>query len=244
MPSEERDQLVVFNKSWTLSLISVSSFLAAGLSGLHSVQAVLVAPDTATASSYFASDPSDFRFAPSNTIDGSGLPGGYGPTDAHADYAFDSGSRTGNHWTTSGQGNPTDEFITWSFNIPQTLDAIHIWNHRSTMPPAGNSEYDVTLFDLTVFDSTSNVLLTFNDMRLTPDTASGQTFSFGSALAAVSSIRFDIEATQGTPNFTGLAEVAFNTAAIPEPSSFLCLGLVALSFAGMKLKAMLSVLSE
>ena len=169
----------------------------------------LVQPDTAVASTEFTAG---FDGRAVHTIDGSGLPAGFGPTDAHAAYAG------GNHWTTASGTTPTTQFITWGFATPQILDTIYIWNHQSTVPPATNAGYDVTLFDLTLVDATNTVLLTLNDVALAPDIATGQAFSFDGAIAGVSSVRFDVEAVQSSPTFTGLAEVAFN-AVVPEPSS-------------------------
>jgi hypothetical protein len=182
---------------------------------------VLVQPDTAVPSSEFTSG---FDGSALHTIDGSGLPAGFGPADAHAAYV------SGNHWTI-GVVPPETQSITWGFSSPQVLGAIYIWNHQSTEPPANNPGYDVTLFDLTLFDSLNAVLMTFNDIPLAPDTSTGQTFAFGSAIAGVSNVRFDIEAVQSSPDYSGLAEVAFETAAVPETSS--------LAFCGGALLSML-----
>jgi hypothetical protein len=115
------------------------------------VSADLVSPDTAVASSEFTAG---FDGLAIHTIDGSGLPPNFTVSDAHAAYF------SGNHWTSTG-GPPANEFITWGFTIPQTLDAIFIWNHQSSVPPAVNSGYDVTQYDLTVFDGC--VWRRFND---------------------------------------------------------------------------------
>lgn len=173
-----------------------------------------IQPDTAVASSEFTAS---FDGRAVHTIDGSGLPAGFGPSDSHSAYA------SGNHWTTASGTTPTTQFITWGFATPQILDTIYIWNHQSNAPPANNTGYDVTLFDLTLFDVTNTVLLSLNDVALAPDTAIAQAFSFGGPIAGVSSVRFDVEAVQSSPTFTGLAEVGFNL--IPEPSS-LALGFI------------------
>ena len=95
-----------------------------------------------------------------------------------------------------------------------------IWNHRSTIPPANNSGYEVTQFDLVLSDSSGGTLLTMNDVALLPDRLTGQVIEFGSVVDNVSMARFDIDSVQFSPDFTGLAEVAFNATAVPEPSSF------------------------
>jgi hypothetical protein len=173
----------------------------------------LVQPDVVLASSEFTAG---FDGLAMNTINGSGLPVGFGPGDTHAAYV------SGNHWTSNLQTIPTDQFINWGFNTPQTLTAIHIWNHQSTQPPADNPGYDVTLFDLTLFDAANTPLLQLNDVAMAPDASTGQTFSFGGPIANVSSVLFSIEAVQSSTDYTGLAEVAFS--ATPEPSSLWLVG--------------------
>jgi hypothetical protein len=46
-------------------------------------------------------------------------------------------------------------------------------------------------------------------------------------LAGISSVRLDVEETAGSASYTGLGEVAFNTAttSVPEPGSLTLLGL-------------------
>ena len=101
----------------------------------------------------------------------------------------------------------------WSLDrvAPQSLDKIYIWNHQSS-DRSDNPGYDVTRFDLTLFDANDSILLTLDDVALQPDTKTAQTFSFGQAVVDVSRVRFDIEDVQSSPTFTGLAEVGFNIA--------------------------------
>jgi hypothetical protein len=210
-----RNSFMRFSVAFGRTPIMASVVLATAfvLSASSPSQAVFIQPSSAVASSQFNAG---FDAQAVNTINGSGLPSGFGPGSTHAAYA------SGNHWATDSGTTPTTQFITWGFTTAQTLDTIYIWNHQSTVPPANNPGYDVTLFDLTLFDASFNVLLTLNDVGLAPDTATSQAFSFGGPIANVSSVRFDVEAVQGSPNFTGLAEVGFNTAtsvAAPEPSS-------------------------
>lgn len=173
------------------------------------VSAALIQPDTATASSaYF-----DGHYEPEFTIDGSGMPANFTPADAHAPYGQD------NHWTSDNSTIPSQQWIRWGFTTPQTLGAMYIWNHRS------NGNYAVTSFDLTILDSANNVLLFSNDVALA-GLATAQTFNFG-PLAGISAVLFEIEQNQGS-NFTGLAEVAFETAVItqaPEPATLALAGL-------------------
>ena len=158
----------------------------------------IIQPDTAVASSEYSSS-----YQATNTIDGSGLSDPLlGSNTVHDLY------RPGNHWTSAGTA-PRDQLIDWGFNTPQNLDEIYIWNHQSTVGPAANPGYDVTLFDLTLFDAADNILLTLDDVALQPDTNAAQTFSFGQTVANVSRVRFEIEDVQSSTNYTGLAEVGF-----------------------------------
>lgn len=188
-------------------------------------KAEFIQPDSATASTEFSGG---FDGMAINTINGSGLPGSFTPSDSHGDYA------SGNHWV-STLGTPTNQFIVWGFSTPQALNTIYIWNHRSTLPVADNAGYDVTLFDLTLFNDSNQVLLTLSDVALTPDLATAQTITFGGTISDVSSVRFDVEATQGSSNYTGLAEVGFNRATpVPEPAAAaLLVGAGVLGWAGM-----------
>lgn len=194
----------------TLSILAV---LTLSMLFANQAEAGFIQADTALASSELGSD-----YVALNTINGSGLTTGFGPTDAHDVYA------AGNHWTSSGVFEPTDDFITWGFTTPQVLDTIYIWNnYQPNDPPADGTGNDVTLFDLTLFDASNSVLLTLNDVTLIMDTATAQSFSFITPIANVSSVRFDVEAVEASID-TGLAEVGFNNPnvpVIPEPSSLL-----------------------
>lgn len=188
---------------------------AAGIMVAHSANAALISPDGATASSQHSGS-----YDPGNTIDGSGLPANFTAADAHADYAAN------NHWT-AASGDLLNAWITWTFTTPQSLSAIVIWNHRSNNI-AGNPGYEPTLFDLTILDSGNNTLLSWDDVALAPDTATGQTFSFGGTIAGISSVRFDVEAVQSSTTWTGLAEVAFEPVPVAPALPLLLTGLAGL----------------
>jgi hypothetical protein len=168
-------------------------------------QAAIITPDTAVANSVFSGG-----YAAENTINGTGLTG-FGATDAHAAYA--SGTLAfpnGNHWTTGALSSPIGANITWGFNSAVSLSDIYIWNHQSNGGLASNPGYDVTLFDLVLRDAGGSALATFSSIALAPDTATRQTFSFGSTIANVRSATFTVRGTQNpTTPFTGLAEVRF-----------------------------------
>jgi hypothetical protein len=176
-----------------LGAVAALAVLAGG-----GAQAAIITPDTAVANSQFAGG-----YNAENTINGTGL-SGFGATDAHAAYA------PGNHWTTGTLANAIGASITWGFNSAVSLSDIYIWNHQSNGGLAANPGYDVTLFDLVLRDAGGSALATFSNIALAPDTATRQTFSFGSTISNVRSASFTVRGTQNpsTP-FTGLAEVRF-----------------------------------
>jgi len=183
-----------------------------------SASAGFIQADTAVASTEFSG-----HFRATNTIDGSGL-SSLSATATHATYV------RGNHWTTAANdtGNVLNAWIEWGFNTAQNLDKIHIWNHRSNNI-AANDGYEPILFDLLVKDASNNVLLSWDNVALAPDTNLAQTFNFGSTLVGVKSVRFDVEQIQSTGDrrYTGLAEVGFNSGmnAVPEPATLAMWGL-------------------
>lgn len=193
--------------------IAVASLLVVG-----QAQAAVFKPTGAAASSIF-----DGNYVAENTIDASGLTGdGTDIAEAHDDYTAAGG---GNHWTTAFGTTPLTQWIDWTFTTPVTMGAAYIWNHQSDGGLANNAGYDVTLFDLTLFDASNNILLALDNQLLAPNSAFAQRIDF-SLISNVSRVRFDIEAVQSSPDFTGLAEVAFDNQsflapAVPEPASWL-----------------------
>lgn len=213
------------------------SMIAMAVLALASVQAqaTLFKPTGAVASSAFNAT----SYGAVNTINGSGLSGGGLDTSAaHAAYASGSG---GNHWTTAAGTQPATQWIDWTFSTPVTMGAAWIWNHQSNGGLASNGGYDVTLFDLTLFDASDTILLSLDNQALLPDTAFAQRIDFG-LTSNVSRVRFDIEAVQSSTSYTGLAEVAFDsqsylpgTGAVPEPASWLML-ITGFGFTGAALR--------
>jgi len=136
------------------------------------------------------------------------MPASFDGSDIHANYAF------GNHWTTATGTDPLDASITWSFTSATTIAGLYIWNHLSNSI-ASNAGYDVTLFDLTFLDASNSILKAFDDVAMTPNTAgASEAFTLANPLSGVFGVRFDVEAVDGSPNFTGLAEVLFSDAVI------------------------------
>jgi hypothetical protein len=190
-----------------------------------SAHATIIQPNTATASSNAGSS-----YVPTNTINGSGLLGPVSTLPNHGPYTSSSG---GNHWTSDGSA-PLNEWIQWGFTTAQTLDTIYVWNHQSTTSLAINANYDVTAFTLTFFDSSNTQIGTYSN-TLAVDSAAAQAFNFG-VLSGISSVRFDINGTQGSTNYTGLAEVAFNTASPTSgtvPDTGASVGLLSTSLLGL-----------
>lgn len=175
--------------------------------------AALFQPDSATASSEF-----DNRYDIGNTIDASALPSNFTPLSAHGDYQVD------NHWTT--KANETiGEFADFNFDTPVTIGTFHMWNHRSTTSTiASNDLYEVTLFDLQLFDSNDQQLFELLGVTAVGETAVAQSYGF-SPVNGVSRVRFTVRNTQGDQQgigtrYTGLAEVAFEpTNVVPTPSA-------------------------
>lgn len=183
-------------------------------------QAVMIRPDSATALSQFSSG-----YDIGNAIDGSGLPLGFTPNSVHATYA------SGNHWTTASNAiNNGTAKATFVFNNDVTIGTYYMWNHLSN-GVASNSLYGVTLFNLVLKDSGGNTLYSLLNQSAVPNVHTAQSFSFA-PVSGVRSIDFTILANgQPTNNsYTGLAEVAFDTEAVPEPVT---LGVLGLGLAGL-----------
>ncbi|WP_424970954.1 VPLPA-CTERM sorting domain-containing protein [Dinoroseobacter sp. S76] len=162
----------------------------------------------ATFSATGASASSEFNgsFDAGNTIDGSGLSTAGDPAATHSDY-----DRT-NHWTTASGTDPEDASIEWSFAGPSDLGGIYIWNHRSNVI-ANNDGYEPVVFDLTLLNG-NTVIESFDDVALMPDTDKSQAFTFDMVVSNVTSVLFEVEKTQSSTSFTGLAEVLFDDALI------------------------------
>lgn len=179
------------------------------------LHAATFSPTGATASSQFSG-----AYDPGNTIDGSGLGGpGFAPTAIHATY------QANNHWTTTG-ADPLDQWIRWSFSAPVDVGGLWIWNHRSDTI-ASNSVYEPTRFSLTFYGAANAVLASFTDIALLPQPIFGtpgaaQAFTLGAVLGGVESVRFDVDGkdpvTNGTAEYTGLAEVLFSDQLIANAS--------------------------
>ena len=189
----------------------ISKVVAAGLIGCIGgiaafANADLVQPDDAVATSEFSSSYDILQ-----TIDGSGMPAGFGPSDEHDIYD------QGNHWTTaSTPALPTG--AVYSFDTPQSLGAFYMWNHRADQAIDGlanGDAYDVIEFDLVLFNDKGTELFSIIGECAGIDIPHAQTFSFGTVIDDVSSIEFRIRAyLRG--NFTGLAEVAFDTDVVAD----------------------------
>lgn len=193
----------------SLSLLAVAALsIAAG-----SAHASFIQPDDAVASSQFS-----LSYDILQTIDGSGFidPMNITPDQAHDIY------KVGNHWTTSS--NPTlPTTATFFFDADQTLGTFYMWNHQANGAVDGlaaGSSYDVTDFTLTLRDASNNVLYTFTTCAAI-DIATAQVFPFDQVYEGVRSVDFQINSYLGG-NFTGLAEVGFDTDVVPLPALSPC----------------------
>lgn len=174
--------------------------------------AQLFQPDSATASSTFSGS-----YDIGNAIDGSGLPAGFGPADAHADYA------THNHWTT--QRDPaTPVTADLFFDLPVTIGTLHLWNHRSNNI-ADDPFYGVRMFNLAFFDAGDALLGELTGLSAERDIAVAQSYLFA-PVDGVSRVRFTITENHGSRLY-GFAEVAFE--AVPSPTGAAVLGLSGLA---------------
>lgn len=160
------------------------------------IEVELITPDSATASSEWSSS-----YAVEHTIDGSGLPAGFGPDAEHADYA------QGNHWTT-GDGDVEGAWARYVFDAPQSMDTFLMWNHRSTTSLAFSENYPVTRFDLVLYDGDDEVLLELSGQDADPRVAHAQSYSFD-PVDGVAAAEFTVLSNAGEPRVTGLAEVRF-----------------------------------
>jgi MYXO-CTERM domain-containing protein len=146
-----------------------------------------------------------------NTVDGSGPPQGFGPGVAHDPHA------AGNHWTASGSGDVIGEFVIRDFAAATSLGGAHVWNHLSSSGTASTPDSAPRRFDLTVHDGPNgggSALLFADDVGISRNGTTAQSCDFGEILAGIRSVRFEVAAkvaATGSPNCTGLAEVAFDT---------------------------------
>lgn len=191
-------------------MIRIAAILAIAGASASVASAQLFQPDSATATSEFSGS-----YLIDNVIDGSGLPANFTPADAHANYAIN------NHWTTvSGALAADNAKASFLFNSPVTIGTFHMWNHRSN-GVASDPGYAVTSFDLRLFDSSNNELYSLLNQSATPNVAIAQSFLFA-PVANVSRVDFRIITNNGSPRYTGLAEVAFE--AVPTPGALALMG--------------------
>lgn len=189
-------------------VVSVSMF--ALVAGSH---AAMFQADSAVAGSTYSS-----AYTIDNTINGSGLPTGFLPTDAHDPYSNGSG---GNHWTTAANAiNNGTAWAEYSFDADVTVGTLYMWNHQSNGGLASNPDYDVTLFNLILKDGGGNTLYSLLNQSALEDITTAQVFAFA-PVSGVRTVRFEIlaNARPNNDSYTGLAEVAFDTEAVPEPAT-------------------------
>ena len=178
---------------------------------------LVIQPDSAASSvGHFGTSP------PSEARDQSGLSVGYinGVADFDTYLAMNPthDSTSDNFWFQSGvtSGN-FDLDLGGSFNI----ESMALWNDQHD---AAVNSFTLLADDNSSFSSPTNLgNLTANqaaDISAVP----AQRFDFASTSA--SHVRIQINSTHGF-NGISIGEVAFNSSAVPEPSSFLFLGLIA-----------------
>ena len=191
---------------------SVSALSVAALA--TSAHAQLFQPDSAIAGSEFSG-----AFQIGFAIDGSGMPAGFDPDSTHTTYS------SNNHWTTQSgalqAGNAWAEFF---FTDPASIRRFHMWNHLSN-GIATDPGYAVTEFNIRFFDSSDALIHESLGMPALPNVSVAQTYQFD-LMHDVARVRFEIIANNGSPQYTGLAEVAFDTVPAPGAATLLGLGLL------------------
>ncbi len=177
------------------SVVTLAGLVAAPAS------AQLFQPDSAVASSEFSGG-----YVIENTINGSGLVGGLSLDATHANYT------SGNHWTTRRDAQNVN--AVFSFNEPQTIARMVLWNHRSNNI-ADDPGYAMRLFDMTLLDENDAVLASFPGLMAERNEPAAQLFDFA-AVSGVRSVRIDIIENYGS-RLNGFAEIAFS--AVPAPGA-------------------------
>lgn len=181
----------------TVHQVVAIAALTLGISATASAQ--LFQPDGATAGSEFSG-----LYDIGNTLDGSGLALPFTIFTPHATYA------TNNHWTTkSGALQAGNAWASFTFNTNRTIGTFHMWNHRSN-GIASDPGYAVTLFDLKMYDARGTLLFALLNQAATPNVAVAQSFCF-EPVDGVRRVDVVILDNNGSPNYTGLAEVAFDS---------------------------------
>jgi hypothetical protein len=173
--------------------------VALSLACVASASAEIFQPDGATAGSEFSS-----LYDIGNTRDGSGLPPRFTIFSPHATYT------TNNHWTTkAGALQAGTAWASFTFTSERTIGTFHMWNHRSN-GIAADPGYAVTLFDLKMYDVAGVLLFELLNQAAAPNVLEAQSFCF-EPVDGVRRVDFIIRANNGSPNYTGLAEVAFDS---------------------------------
>ena len=199
--------------------------VAAGLATTS--QAAMFNADSAVAGSEHSSS-----YDILNAIDGSGLPAIFDASTPHAVYS------TNNHWTAaSGSILNNTAWAEFMFNSEVTMGTFYMWNHQSN-GVASNPDYDVTLFNLRLYDAADNEIFSMLNVSAQEDLTTAQIFAFD-PVTGVRKARFEIlaNARPNNDSWTGVAEVRFDTEAVPEPATMAVLGLGAATLLRRRRKA-------
>lgn len=180
-----------------VAMATVVVALTLGRGSVASAQ--IFQPDGATAGSEYSG-----LYDIGNTRDGSGLPLGFSIFSPHATYAVN------NHWTTkAGALEAGTAWASYTFKSDRTVGTFHMWNHRSN-GVASDPGYAVTLFDMRMYDGRGTLLFELLNQPAAPNVAAAQSFCFD-PVVGVRRVDIVILDNNGSPNYTGLAEVAFDS---------------------------------
>lgn len=175
----------------TKKIFSVAVFGALAALAAASTSAQVVTPASVTVSSTFST------YDAANLIDDSGLIAGLHDEDF------------GNMWMSNT--NDVTPTLTFDLGAVYDLTAARIW------------QYNATSIDLSRGVNGFNILSSQDDVTYTPVTSASLAVSPGgpvpaqivSFAATARYVRFVVTSNHGSPNYTGLSEVKFETAAAP-----------------------------
>lgn len=208
---------VVFGLQNRFGLVVARVGLAAVTIGLTvEAHGATITPSAVTASTSYSVH--DGQRHEQRTIDSSGLAAGLHNTNAGQMWlSSDPGSESGN--------TVANTVITWTLSQSESLSGVYLWNYNET----GGAARGVGLADVQISDDPTFTVgvTTFSGFAF--NAASGAANDPGDFYALPNAatgqyVRFVNMSTIGDPDYIGIAEIRFETASVPEPTSYMLLG--------------------